>query len=114
MKYSEQKTFCICVDVYKTYEGDDFDKIFDELSVLKNKKLKINTILIEKYKDMLKNLDFEQNKFSKTSTGIYKIAYDSVRLMKWICYYDRFYYEIMKYYDMMGSNCRYSNEISQR
>ena len=38
---------------------------------------------------MLKNPDFEQNKYSLTSTGIYKIADDSVRLLKWYCYYDR-------------------------
>ena len=42
---------------------------------------------------MLKNPDFEQNKFSLTPTGIYKIGYDSIRLMKWKCYYDRSYYE---------------------
>ena len=30
---------------------------------------------------MLKNPNFEQNKYSLTSTGIYKIGHDSVRLM---------------------------------
>ena len=35
---------------------------------------------------MLENPDFEQNKYSLTSTGFYKIADDSFRLMKWICY----------------------------
>ena len=34
---------------------------------------------------MLKNPNFEQNKYSITSTGVYKIAHDSIRLMKWIC-----------------------------
>ena len=38
---------------------------------------------------MLEFPDFEQNKYSITSTGIYKIAHDIVRLMKLICYYDR-------------------------
>ena len=38
---------------------------------------------------MLQNPDFEQNKNSITSTGLYKITHDSIRLMKWICYYDR-------------------------
>ena len=60
---------------------------------MKNKKLNINNILFEKYRDMLENPNFEQNKYSITSTGIYKIAHDSVRLMKWICYYDRSSYE---------------------
>ena len=63
------------------------------LSTLKFKNLKINNILVEKYRDMLENPNFEQNKYSITSTGIYKIAHDSIRLMKWICYYDRSYYE---------------------
>ena len=34
---------------------------------------------------MLENPNFEQNKYSQTSTGIYKIGHDSIRLMKWIC-----------------------------
>ena len=52
---------------------------------------------------MLENLNFEQNFYSRTSTGIYKIAHDSIRLMKWICYYDPSYYENISYYDLMGS-----------
>ena len=27
--------------------------------------------------------------------------------MKWICYYDRSYYENINYYDLMGSICKY-------
>ena len=50
LKYAEVKIFSICVDVYKIYEGDDYDKIYEVLSTLKNKKLKINNILIEKYR----------------------------------------------------------------
>ena len=95
LKYADVKIFSICVYLYKIYNGDEYDKIFEVLSTLKNKKLKINTILIEKYKDMLENPNFEQNKYSITSTGIYKIGHDSIRLMKWICYYDRSYYEIL-------------------
>ena len=70
LKYAEVKIFSICVDVYKIFEGDDYDQIYEALSTLKNKKLKINNILIEKYRNMLKNPDFEQNKYSITSTGI--------------------------------------------
>ena len=92
LKYAEQKIFCICIDVYKIYEGENYDEIYEVLSTLKNKKLKINNTLIEKYKDMLKNPNFEQNYWSRTAKGIYKIGYDSIRLMKWICYYDRSYY----------------------
>ena len=32
IKYAEYKIFCICVDVYKTYAGDDFDKTFEASS----------------------------------------------------------------------------------
>ena len=72
-----------------------FYKIYEVLSTLKNKKLEINNILIEKDKNMLEFPDFEQNHYSITSTGIYRIGHDSIRLMKWICYYDRSYYEII-------------------
>ena len=76
--------------------------------------MKIRNVLLEKYIDMLKNPDFEQNKCSITSIRIFKNADDSVRLMKLICYYDRSYYGNIKYYDMMGSVCKYLNETSQR
>ena len=114
LKYAEDKIFSICVDLYKIYEGDDYDKIYKVLSTLKNKKLKINNILIEIYEDILRNPIFEQNKYSLISTGIYRIGHDSIRLMKWICYYDRSYYENINYYDLTGSVCKLLNEISKR
>ena len=40
LKYAEVKIFFNCVDVYKFYECDDFDKIYKVLSTLKNKKIK--------------------------------------------------------------------------
>ena len=39
LKYAEVKIFFICVDVYKNYEGDDYDEIYEILSTLKNKKI---------------------------------------------------------------------------
>ena len=114
LKYAEVRKFSVCVDVNKNYEGDDCDKIYKVLSTLKNKKLKRNIILIEKYKNMLENSDFEQKYWSRTATGIYKIGLDSIRLMKWICYYDRSYYENINYYDLMASILTCLNEISQR
>ena len=63
---------------------------------------------------MLENPDFEQNYSSRAATGIYKIGKDSIRLMKWICYYDRSYDENINYYDMMASILTCLNEISQR
>ena len=56
---------------------------------MKNTKLKTNNILIEKYKKMLEFLDFEQNCYSITSTGIYGNGHDSILLIKWLIYYDR-------------------------
>ena len=103
LKYAEVKIFSICVDVYKIYEGGDYDQIYKVLSTLKNKELKINNKLNEIYKEMLLNPNFEQNCCSKTANGIYKIGHDSIRLMKWICYYDRSYYENINYFDLMGS-----------
>ena len=114
LKYAEVKIFSMFVDVYKIYEGNDFDKIYEVLSTLKNKKLEINIILIEKYRVLLENPNFEQNKYSLTSTGIYKIAHDSIKLMKWICYYDRSYYGSNISYDLMESICEFLNEISKR
>ena len=114
LKYAEVKIFSICVGLYKIYEGDDYGELYKVLSTLKNNKLKTNNTLIEIYKDMLENPNFEQNKYSITSKGIYKIGHDSIRLMKWICYYDRSYYENINYYDLMGSICNHLNEISKR
>ena len=59
LKYAEVEIFSICVDLYKIYEGNDYSGIYKILSTLKNKKLKINNALIEIYKDMLENHDFE-------------------------------------------------------
>ena len=112
LKYAEQKIYCICMDLYKFYEGDNYDEIYKILSILKNKKLKINNILIEKYKGMFLNSDFEQNYWSRTAKGIYKVGHDSIRLMKWICYYDRLYYTNINYIDLMGSICEFlKNDI---
>ena len=61
---------------------------------------------------MLENSDFEQNYWSRTATGIYKIGHDCVRLMNFICYYDRSYYENIIYYELMASLCRYIIEIT--
>ena len=95
------------------YDGNDYNEIYQVLSTLKNNKLKINDILIGKYKNMLENSDFEQNFWSKTATGVYKIGHDSFRLMKWICYFDGTYYEKINYYDLMGCILSCLNEISQ-
>ena len=63
---------------------------------------------------MLESPNFEQNKYSITSTGIYKIGHDNIRLMKRICCFDRSQYENIYYYDLMASICKHLNEISKR
>ena len=54
---------------------------------------------------MLENPDFEQDYWSRTAEGIYKIGHDSIRIMKWLIFYDRSYYDNMNYFDLMGSLC---------
>ena len=63
---------------------------------------------------MIKNPDFEQNYWSRTAIGIYKVGHDSIRLIKFMCYYDRSYYEKINFYDMMASIFTCLNEISKR
>ena len=48
---------------------------------MKNKKLNINNILREDYKNMIENSDFEHDHWSRTAEDIYKIGQDSIRLM---------------------------------
>ena len=55
-------------------DGDNSDEKYKVLSGKENKKLKINNILIEKYKDMLENPYFEQEYCSRTAKGIQKIT----------------------------------------
>ena len=46
---------------------------------IKKEKIKINKLLIEKYKDMLTNPDFEKEYNSRTATGINKVGQGSIR-----------------------------------
>ena len=63
---------------------------------------------------MLENPDFDQEYWSRTATGIHKIGHDSIKIMRWLIYYDISYYVNMNYFHLMGSICKYSNEISKR
>ena len=103
LKYAEQEIFCICIDVYKIYEGNDYDKIYEALSTLRNEKIKIKNILIEKYKDMSENLNFEPDHSSRTAEDFYKVGHDSIRLLKWLFYHECSYYDNMNYFELMGS-----------
>ena len=35
LKYAEHKIVCICIEVYKICDGNDFDKIYEALSTSK-------------------------------------------------------------------------------
>ena len=61
---------------------------------------------------MLEFPDFEQNHYSITSTGVYRIGHDSIRLMKWFIYRDRSYYNNKNYFDLMGSICKFNIDIA--
>ena len=56
---------------------------------------------------MIKNPDFEQDYWSKTATGVYRIVHDSNRIMKWSIHYDRSYFDNMNNFNLMGSICKY-------
>ena len=100
----------MCVDINKIKECDAYDKLFEVLSTLKNKKIK--QYLHRKIKDMLETPDFEQDYWSRTAKCIYKIGRDSIRILKWLAYYGRSYFKKIKYYDLKGPILKYLNEIS--
>ena len=55
--------------------------------------------------------DFEQNHYSLTSKGDYEIGRHSIRLMKWMAYFDGYYGNI-NYFDLMASVLSCLKEIS--
>ena len=57
--------------------------------------------------------DLKQDYYSRTPKSIYKIGHESIRLVKWRAYCDK-YYENISYYDSMTSVLSCPNEISQR
>ena len=61
---------------------------------------------------MIENPDFEQNYYSRTAKAIYKIGHDSIRIMKWLAYYDRSFHENIFYFDLLASILTCLNEIS--
>ena len=42
---------------------------------------------------MKENPDSEQNYYSQTAIGVYKIGHGSIRWMKWLALYDRSFYD---------------------
>ena len=54
------------IDVWKIYQSDDYDKMYEALSKFW-KKNKISNTLIENYEYLNENLDFEQKPLFKNS-----------------------------------------------
>ena len=74
-------------------------KMLEVLSQIKNKKLNIKKDLIKYYNEMDPN--YEQTSISMLQRDVYKIAYESIRLMKFLC--QKNYTANINYHDFMGS-----------
>ena len=61
----------------------DYNKMLEVLSQIKNKKLNIKKDLIKYYNEMDPN--YQQTPISLSQKNIYKISYESIRLMKFLC-----------------------------
>ena len=48
---------------------------------------------------MLGKPDFEQNYWPRTTISVYKKGHCSIRLMKWLIYFDRSFYDNKKNFD---------------
>ena len=51
---------------------------------------------------MLENPDFEQDFWSRTAKGIYKIGHDPTILMKWLIYCDQSCHDNLNYFNFKG------------
>ena len=69
--------------------------------------MKLNNILNEKYKNKLENPNLEQDFCLVTARGIYNIGHDSTRIITWLAYYDKSFYENVTYFALMGSILNY-------
>ena len=99
IKYAEQKIIAICTDIIQIYDGYDYKKMLEVLSQIKNKKINIKKDLIEYYNEMDPN--YEQTPISLSQKNIYKISYESIRLMKFLC--QKNYTANINYHDFMAS-----------
>ena len=61
---------------------------------------------------MKKIPDFEEYYFSETAEGIIKYDQYSLRILKWLCYADRPFYENVNYFALMATSLTCLNEIS--
>ena len=87
MKHGEEKTKLFSNDVYKRNEGESFNESLNILSTLRKKKLKSQNELAERKRSMIK--EFEQNRDSRTASGIFRIGHDRIRISKYMAHFDR-------------------------
>ena len=87
MKYAQQKNG-FPKNIYKLDEGDDFDEINHFVVEFKNKKLGVEEVLFEKYKNM--DEETERNYHSRTAKEVYDICHRSIRLLNCLAYWDRY------------------------
>ena len=103
LKYSKHKIFCICIEVYNIYGGNDYNKIGKALSTIKSKKTKFKRNLNRKIKSYVRTTQFGQDYYSRTATGYHIFGHDGFRLMRWLRFYHRAYYVNITFYDLVGS-----------
>ena len=115
MKNAEHKKICICIDGYQIYQDNDFDKVSEALSEVKNRKLKNKDIFTEIYKGSNENLlnETEKNYCSRATIGIQEIGNVFLRLMNWLSSYDRPHYK-KNCSDLMSSVLICLNELAER
>ena len=99
IKYAEQKIISIATDIIQIYDGYEYKKMLEVLSQIKNKKLNIKKDLIKYYNEMDPN--YQQTPISLSQKNIYKISYESIRLMKFLC--QKNYTANINYHDFMAS-----------
>ena len=100
LEYAQHKIICICVESYKIFESNDIEKFTLSSTSINNKKLNINKELVEICYVMDGN--FEQDYYSRTAAGSYRIGHGSIRLLEWMAFYD-IYYEKLKFFDLLAS-----------
>ena len=98
IKFAEQKIISIATDIIQIYDGYDYNRMLEVLSQIKNKKLNIKKDLIKYYNGM--ETKYQQTSISLSQKNIYKISYESIRLMKFLC---QKYTANINYHDFMPS-----------
>ena len=66
------------------------------------------------WKELKKIIEkFEQNYYSRTAKGIYRIGHNGARFFNWMAYYEK-HYENNHYFVLMGNVLSALNEVSEQ